>query len=82
MTNPTLKSSNPIMEMALDYAKQGWPVFPCNPSTKQPYTAKGFKEATADVDRIVKWWTRQPNAMIGVPTGALVQQHVPPTKPR
>jgi hypothetical protein len=62
--------NNPMLDLALGYAGQRWPVFPCNPSTKQPYTAKGFKAATMAVDQIVKWWTQHPDAMIGVPTGS------------
>jgi hypothetical protein len=60
---------NPIMDTALAYANQGWPVFPCNPATKQPYTLKGFKVATTDANQIIDWWSGYPKAMIGVPTG-------------
>ena len=62
-------SSTPIADLALDYAAQGWPVFPCNPATKQPYTPNGFKDASVDPARIRTWWTEHPAAMIGVPTG-------------
>ena len=63
-------TTNRMMDSAIDCANRGWPVFPCNPSTKQPLTAKGFKDASIDINRIVDWWTRHPDAMIGVPTGA------------
>jgi hypothetical protein len=66
----TATKTNPIMDAAIEYANRGWPVFPCNPSTKQPYTAKGFNDSSTDVNQICDWWTRHPSAMIGVPTGA------------
>ena len=44
------------------------PVFPCD-NDKRPFTAHGFKDASTDPDVIRRWWTRWPNALIGVPTG-------------
>ncbi len=29
-------SLSPLGEAALDYARRGWPVFPCNPRNKRP----------------------------------------------
>jgi Bifunctional DNA primase/polymerase, N-terminal len=37
-------------------------------SAKHPRTARGFYDATADVDEIDKWWTMWPDATIGSPT--------------
>ena len=59
-----------MLQAALDYAAQGWPVFPCNPLDKRPLTPHGFKDATTDPEQIKAWWTRWPNAMVGVPMGA------------
>jgi hypothetical protein len=64
MTIPTM------LEAALDYASHGIPVFPCDPRTKKPLTANGFKDASVDEQQIRKQWQRWPDAMIGVPTGA------------
>lgn len=61
---------NPKLGAALEYAKAGWPVFPCSPATKQPYTPNGFKAATTDTKQIIDWWSKYPYAMIGVPTGS------------
>src|SRR5260370_1648009 len=62
--------TNPVLDSAIAYANRGLPVFPCDPATKRPYTAKGFKDATTDVNQICDWWTHHPTAMIGLPTGA------------
>lgn len=58
-----------MVEHALHYARRGWPVFPCTPTKKSPYTDHGFKDATTDEAVIRSWWSRWPAAMIGVPTG-------------
>lgn len=54
---------------ALTYAAHGWPVFPLVPLRKVPLTPKGFLDATLDTDQIIDWWTTNPRANIGVPTG-------------
>jgi hypothetical protein len=53
----------------LEYAGLGWPVFPCDPATKAPLVAGGFRRATRDAGVTREWWTSHPEAMIGVPTG-------------
>lgn len=58
-----------LLEAALKYARNGLPVFPCHPSTKVPLTKDGFKNASADEATVRAWWSRWPEAMIGVPTG-------------
>ena len=60
-------SSN-ALQIALDYAKRGLPVFPCG-ADKRPLVQGGFKAASKDPDQIAKWWTAYPGAMIGIPTG-------------
>jgi len=54
---------------ALDYARRGWPVFPCRPGGKEPATRHGFKDATTDPDRIRAWWNRLPDANVAIATG-------------
>ncbi len=59
-----------LLEFALRYAALGWPVFPCH--GKQPDGAlapQGFKNATREPERIRAWWTKHPDANIGVPCG-------------
>jgi Bifunctional DNA primase/polymerase, N-terminal len=57
------------LDAALEYARIGVPVFPCNPLDKKPLTPNGFKDATRDEAQIRAWWGRWPNAMIGAPMG-------------
>jgi hypothetical protein len=55
---------------ALHYASQGWPVFPCQPGTKEPATRHGFRDASTDPDQIRSWWQRNPGANLAIATGA------------
>ena len=61
---------SPMVEFALDYARRGWPVFPCRPTNKTPYIKGGHNSATTDPETIRQWWTEYPRAMIGVPMGS------------
>jgi hypothetical protein len=54
---------------ALAYASKGIPVFPLKPGGKTPLTEHGFKDATTDEDQIRQWWSKWPDANIGLPTG-------------
>jgi Bifunctional DNA primase/polymerase, N-terminal/Primase C terminal 1 (PriCT-1) len=67
---------------ALWYAAHGIPVFPCKPRGKEPLTPHGFKDATIDHAIISEWWTRWPDANIGMPTGALSKRLVIDVDPR
>ena len=42
----------PMLEFALDYARRGWPVFPCKPTDKSPYIKGGLNAATTDEETI------------------------------
>ena len=59
-----------VLDAALEYARNGIPVFPCDPKTKKPLIATGFKAASTDEQEIRRQWGRWPDAMIGAPTGA------------
>jgi putative DNA primase/helicase len=59
---------SPAVVNALRIA-QDYPVFPCDPETKRPLTARGFKDATQDTETVTEWWRKYPHALIGVPTG-------------
>ncbi|MDA8323385.1 MAG: bifunctional DNA primase/polymerase [Actinomycetota bacterium] len=62
-------NTDPAVERALAYASCGWPVFPCQPGSKQPATRHGFLDATTDPDRIRWWWRRDPGANLAIATG-------------
>jgi len=69
------------LSVALSYAKQGIPVFPCRPaddfdvetgevlSEKSPLTSNGFRGSTTSERIIGILWDKYPNALIGIPTG-------------
>ena len=61
-------SNKEMLEAALSYVSKGIPVFPCN-RDKSPKTSHGFKNATTDPDQIRSWWSKHPDASIGMPTG-------------
>jgi hypothetical protein len=61
-----------LLDAAMHYASAlRIPVFPCNPDDKRPLTAHGFKDASRDEAQVRAWWTRFPDAMIGIPTGEI-----------
>lgn len=54
---------------AVALADLGWSVFPVN--GKIPYAGtRGCLDATRDVEIIAEWWTRWPDAGVGIATGA------------
>jgi hypothetical protein len=72
-----------LLEAALQYALRGWPVFPlhnmhqgqctcgqpCKSRAKHPRTRTGFKDASTDDQVIRGWWSKWPEANIGIATG-------------
>ena len=62
-----------LMLHALRYAADGFHVFPCRPNGKEPMGSlvpNGCLDATTDVETIKGWWSKCPNANIGLATGA------------
>ena len=55
---------------ARSLAMAGVPVFPCLAEGKCPLTRRGFLDASGDPEQAAAWWSRTPNANIGIPTGA------------
>jgi hypothetical protein len=69
------------LDQALEYAdeRDGLPVFPCReaePRRKQPYTGRGFHDASRDRAIIEAWWRTWPRALIGMPTGGISRRVV------
>jgi putative DNA primase/helicase len=54
------------LDEALKYSQMGLRVFPLQPGTKIPMTAHGVKDATDDPLVIKEWWTKTPDAGIGL----------------
>jgi hypothetical protein len=59
-----------LADAALRYANLGVRVFPCVPGGKKPLTSKGFRDATSSARLVHYWWQRNPEANIGLATGA------------
>jgi hypothetical protein len=58
------------LEWALEQAAEGFYVFPITPGQKAPPLIKDFAgNATRDPEQIKTWWTRWPDANIGIYTG-------------
>lgn len=55
---------------ARSLAAAGVPVFPCVVEGKRPLTRRGFLDASSDPEHVADWWSRTPDANIGIPTGA------------
>jgi hypothetical protein len=51
------------------YADHGWKVFPLRPRTKEPFGFLGVYNATDDLAQIDQWWTRWPQANVGLHCG-------------
>ena len=67
-----LTAPDALLQAALYYAEHGLSVFPIRPNSKIPLPgSRGFKDATTDPVVIRKWWTANPQANIGTPTGTL-----------
>lgn len=63
-----MRKNKILLQEALGYAENGYPVFPCK-TDKRPLTQNGFKDATTDPNQIKRWWSEHPDASIGIPTG-------------
>ena len=63
--------SNQFLDAAIEYASKGMAVFPIKSRGKDPLTKHGVKDATTNFNTIEKWWTRYPNANIGIACGAV-----------
>lgn len=53
------------LDTALTLARRGWFVFPCKPD-KTPLTPHGFKNATSDLAQVARWWSENPDVLVGI----------------
>ena len=63
-----------MLDFALHFARQGWPIFPLAENSKIPAIprergGRGCLDATLDLSQIEAWWREYPNANIGIATG-------------
>jgi hypothetical protein len=62
-----------VHRAALAYAERlSWKIFPCFgkfPALSREEGGHGFKDGTADLEQIDRWWWRWPNANIGLACG-------------
>lgn len=67
------ENPNYLASAAIWYAQRGFMIFPLQPFSKIPYGhTKGFKDASNDPDQVAYWWSRVPQANIGIATGHIV----------
>jgi hypothetical protein len=66
----TMNTTAEVCQLAQNLARNCYAVFPCLPD-KRPATPCGFKDASADPDRIAWLWERWPGPLIGVATGEM-----------
>jgi hypothetical protein len=67
--NILVATDAPMLDVALAYARAGFPVFPINPGTKSPLVSGGHHRATTDEADVRAWWSQWPEAMPGIPMG-------------
>ncbi len=60
-----------MLESALAYVAEGFKIFPCK-LDKKPYTKNGLKDATQTQAGVKEYWTKWPDAGIGLVTDNLV----------
>jgi hypothetical protein len=65
--NSTKPNSNPFLESALRYARNGRKIFPILDGQKFPPLIKEWgKNASSNPEQIAAWWRRWPNANVGL----------------
>jgi putative DNA primase/helicase len=58
-----------MLDAALRYADNGWPVFPLQSNRKEPATEHGCKDATTDQAQLRAWFANGRRCNVGVATG-------------
>jgi len=58
-----------MMDAAIQYAAMGWYIFPLKPDTKQPAIKAWNNKASNNANQIRFWWSKWPDANIGILMG-------------
>jgi len=70
-TISSLASVSTLHKAARACAKQGTPIFPCQPGGKAPLHGISIADASVDPEQIDAWWSAEPEANIGFCPGSL-----------
>src|SRR3990167_8600225 len=63
------RMSSDLAQAAEAYASMNWWVFPLKPKDKLPITPHGVKDASNKLDTVRRWWSKWPEANIGLDCG-------------
>ncbi len=72
LAQPLLLAQSQFMAVALRCLEKGWYVFPLGERSKTPDGAlapNGFNSSSHDPNQVREWWTKSPNANIGIDLG-------------
>ena len=64
-----------MLEAAKEYVKLGYKVFPLAPGLKRPHgglVRRGVSQASADVEKVQDWFTREPSANLGLACDGMI----------
>ena len=59
-----------VRREAMAYAARGWRVVPVHPGSKRPTLTRWTEAASAEPDTVGRWFAEQPDAGVGIVTGA------------
>lgn len=64
--------TTPTLEAAQQYVKHGWSIIPLEQGTKRAHVKwKKYQTEAATVEEVERWWSKWPDANIGIITGAV-----------
>lgn len=63
------EKSQALLQAALKYAELGWFIFPLKERSKEPLISDWPNKASCDPAQIKSWWSKWPNANIGLVCG-------------
>lgn len=58
-----------MIQFATHYVKNGWSILPLKPASKQPCIPNGVHGASNNPSQVGDWWTKWPDANIGIACG-------------